>query len=132
MDLVTYDDYDRISVEVRRLCAQKLIALEQQLVSYVNGDLGDIQPGHASAYITLIKELGRLYGAQKPPRDPDQMIPARKVQELLDAAEARTQGLVAAAVAEAEARVRRELASAEAGNLHAAKQQVMARLNRQM
>lgn len=128
MDLVTYDDYDKISQEVRRYCAQKYLALAEALQPYVSGELGDITPGHATAYINLVKELGRLYQVQKPPRDPEAMIPASKVQALLQAAEARIESAAAAAAAEAEARVRKEIAAQSAGDLAVARSQVLSRL----
>lgn len=128
MDLVTYDDYDQISERVRQYCAQKYVALEAVLVSYVNGDMGDVQPGHATAYINLLKELGRLYRAQAAPRDPEAMIPATKVAALLEAAAARQEQAVAAAVAEAESRVRRELDAAAAGDAALARAAVQERL----
>lgn len=129
MDLVTYDDYDKISMEVRRYCAQKLITLEADLVPYVNGDLGDITPGHLTAYINLIKELGRLYRAQAAPRDPEAMIPAGKVAQLLQAAEARIEAAVAEAVAATEARVAQELAARDSSDMNQARNQVMTRLS---
>lgn len=128
MDLVTYDDYDKISSEVRRYCAQKYVALEATLVSYVNGDMGDIQPGHVAAYVTLIKELGRLYRTQATPRDPEAMIPAAKVAALIEAQEAKTQAAVEAAVAETEVRIMRELQARAAGDVELARSQVLARL----
>lgn len=128
MDLVTYDDYDKISVEVRRFCAQKLVALEAALHPYINGDFGDITPGHATAYTSLIKELGRLYNVHKPPRDPEAMIPASKVAALLAAAEARIERAVADAVAETEVRIRRELEARGAGDVAQARSQVLEKL----
>lgn len=129
MNLVTYDDYDRVSEQVRQYCAQKYMLLEQALQPYINGDMGDIQPGHATAYITLLKELGRLYRAQAVPRDPEAMIPASKVQQLLDAAAQRQEQAVAEAVAEAEARIMRQLAAQSAGDVQRAKVQVLERLS---
>lgn len=128
MDLVTYDDYDKISLEVRRYCAQKLVALEAALAPHINGDTGDVTPGHAAAYIALLKELGRLYGAQKPPRDPEAMIPASKVHKLLQAAEARTEQAVAQAVYATELRVRAELEARAQGAVEHARTQVLQRL----
>lgn len=128
MDLVAYDDYDQISEQVRRYCAQKLVALESNLLPYINGDLGDITPGHVTAYITLIKELGRLYSAQKPPRDPDAMIPAAKVAELLAAAQVQTERMVAQAVTDTEARIRAELEARSAGDVATARASVLARM----
>lgn len=128
MDLVTYDDYDKISVEVRRYCAQKLVALEAALHPYVDGEMGDITPAHAAAYTTLIKELGRLYNVHKPPRDPEAMIPASKVAALLSAAEARIEAAVADAVAETEARILRELEARGAGDVAQARSQVLEKL----
>jgi hypothetical protein len=128
MDLVTYDDYDQISERVRQLCAQKYVALIDNLQPYINGDFGDITPGHVSAYVSVVKELGRLYEAQKRPRDPEAMIPATKVAALLEAAEARIEAAVAQAVLETEQRVRRELEAREAGDVQAARNTVLARL----
>jgi hypothetical protein len=129
MDLVAYDDYDKISEQVRRFCAQKLVALESELVHYVNGDLGDITPGHVTAYINLIKELGRLYRAQATPRDPEAMIPAAKVAMLLEAEQARTAAAVAEAVAATETRLQRELAARQEGDMEAARSRVLERLH---
>lgn len=129
MDLVTYDDYDRLSEQMRRYCAQKFMELEANLVSYVNGDFGDVQPAHVQAYVAVIKELGRLYNAQKPPRDPEAMLPASKVQQLLEAAEARTAAAVAEAIHATEQRLRQELALEQASSLELAKAQVQERLN---
>lgn len=128
MDLVTYDDYDKISMEVRRFCAQKLITLEQTLVAYVNGDYGDVTPGHLNAYITLIKELGRLYKAQATPRDPEATMPLSKVQALLEAAEARTEQAVAAAVQATEARITAQLELQATDDMQQARTQVLQRL----
>jgi hypothetical protein len=129
MDLVTYDDYDKISEKVRQYCAQKYVALLDSLQPYINGDLGDITPGHAAAYINVVKELGRLYGAQKPPRDPEAMIPATKVAALLAAAEARQEERVAAAVAETEQRLRRELEARHHSDGQHARTQVLEKLS---
>lgn len=128
MDLITYDDYDKISEQVRRYCAQRYAQLADTLQPYVSGDMGDILPGHATAYITCLKELGRLYGAQKPPRDPEAMIPASKVQALLEAATARQDQAVAEAVAAAEARVRGELEARSSHNMELARMQVLEKL----
>lgn len=128
MDLVAYDDYDQISEHVRRYCAQKYLALGEALQPYINGDMGDITPGHATAYINLLKELGRLYQVQKPPRDPEAMIPASKVQALLHEAALSAERQVQAAAAAAEDRVRKEIAAQSAGDLELARSQVLSRL----
>jgi hypothetical protein len=128
MDLVTYDDYDKITERVRQYCAQKYVSMIESLTPYINGDMGDITPGHAAAYINLVKELGRLYGAQKPPRDPEAMIPASKVAALLAATEARQEQAIEQAVADAEARLRAELETRNAGAVQHARTQVLQRL----
>lgn len=128
MDLVTYDDYDKISERVRQYCAQKYVQLADTLQPYINGETGDILPGHATAYITCLKELGRLYNVHKPPRDPEAMIPASKVQQLLAAAEARIEAAVADAVAATEAQVRAELEARSSLNMELARTQVLQRL----
>jgi hypothetical protein len=128
VSIVTYDDYDKISEQIRQYCAQKLMELEQSLADYVNGNMGEISPAHATAYITVLKELGRLYGAQKPPRDPEAMIPASKVQILLQAAETRAEIMVREAIAETEQRIRAELEGTTAGSVAQARATVLARL----
>lgn len=130
MDLVKPDDYDTISNQVRHLCAQKLIALEERLAPFVSGDYGDINPGHAAAYISLIKELGRLYEAHKRPRDREDHIPASKVTAMLEAAQERAEQLAAQAAHEAEVRVRAELEADTTKSIESAKTNVLERLAR--
>lgn len=128
MDLVKPDNYDTISDNVRRFCADKLGALEEALRPYVNGDFNDIQPGHAAAYIATLKELGRLYQVHQRPRDPDDMIPAAEVDKMLAVAEARMAVAVAEAVEATEARIRGELEAARGSSLQVARAQVESKL----
>lgn len=128
MDLVKQDDYDVVSERVRTYIAQKLVALEQALEPYVNGDMGDIMPGHAGAYITLLKELGRLYEVQKRPRDPDALIPAAKVEQILAEQRLRLDQEREQLILETELRVRRENEASATKSLESARLQVMDRL----
>lgn len=128
MDMVKHDDYDTISNQVRRLCAQKLMELEARLSPFVSGDYGDINPGHATAYITLIKELGRLYEVQKRPRDREEHVPAAQVQAMLEAAQLRAEQMVADAVRETEIKIRAELESDTTKSIESAKTNVLDRL----
>lgn len=128
MDLVKQDNYDQMSAQIRFYCAQKLITLEAALVGYVNGELGDPQPGHLQAYVSILKELGRLYGVQQRPRDPEDMIPARKVEELILQERERGARELAEAVACARIEALRELETKAAKSLESAKSQVLGKL----
>lgn len=130
MDLIKYDDYDKISETVRRFCAEKLVALEHTLSTHISGDFEEVTPNMAAAYVSVIKELGRLYGAHKPPRDPEAMIPATKVHTLLQAAQQRQEQAVAAAIAETEARILEGLHHEEAKSIESAKAAVLEKLKR--
>ena len=126
MELIRPDDYDNISNQVRQQCTQKLIGMEEALRPYVNGDFGDINPGHVVAYVNIIKELGRLWGGQKPPRQEDKRIPVAQVEQMMLEAQKRQEDAVAAAVADAEARMRQEQQEASAMSIESAKAAVLA------
>lgn len=129
MDLIRQDNYDTISDHVRRFCATQLMELAGNLKPYLTGDYGDIQPGHVTAYVTCIKELGRLYETHKRPRDTDAFVPAAQVAKMLEAAEARIQQAVQDAITETELRVRAELEASETKSLESSRSTVLSRLD---
>jgi len=130
MDVEKYGNYDDISNQVRQLIAQKYVALEATLHPYISGDYGDPVPGHLQAYITLLKELGRLYEVQKRPREEGSSIPAAQVAQMLEAAQERQELAVAAAVEAARLELRRELEEAKVVDLEDARNKVIARLRK--
>lgn len=130
MDLVHNSDYDNISNNVRRFCAERLYELERAMRPWVDGSFGEIQPGHLNGYVATLKELANLYEAHKRPHEEAGMVSAARVEALLAEAEARTQVAVAAAVAETEARMRAQLAVEEKLSIETAKTTVLSTLSR--
>lgn len=111
MSTVDRLDYNDISESVRRFCAERLHELEKSLRPLVDGSFGEVVPGHLNGYLATIRQLGRLYQVERPPIDLANMVPMVKVQELLARMEAQRDADVAAAVAAAEERVRREISA---------------------
>lgn len=122
-------DYDAVSAQVRGFCAERLFELEKTLRPLVDGTFGDVLPGHLGGYLAAVKLLGQLYGATKEPRDLDKTLPMAKVQELIARIQAEHELQIAAAVAEAENRVRAELALGSKRSISAARAAVSGRLD---
>lgn len=122
------ENYDDLSDAVRRFCAEQLYGAERSLRPWINGSFGDINPGHMSAYVTILRELARLYQAHKPPRQDDDAIPAAQVQQLLETAQREAEARIEAAVLETELRVRMELEASSAKSIESAKQTALMKL----
>lgn len=121
-------DYDVIGDQVRRFCAEKLYDLEKGLRPLVDGTFGEVLPGHLAGYLATIRQLGKLYQVEKPPRDLANLIPAVKVQEILARMREQHELEVAAAVAEAENKVRAELMLGSERNVAQARELVSSKL----
>lgn len=130
MDVVRLDsvNYDDISDSVRRFVAERLYELEKSLRPLVDGTFGEVLPGHLAAYLAALRQLGKLYQAEKPPRDLEETIPRSKVQEILAGREAAHQAALSAAVSEAENRIRAELMLGSKQSVSAAKATVSSKL----
>lgn len=122
------DNYDDISDYVRRFCAEKLYELEKALRPWIDGSFGDISPPHVTGYVSVIKELGRLYGVTRPPRPTDDMLPREAVEQMLEAVRMESDARIQAAVAETELRVRLELQASTAKSIESAKQTALTKL----
>ena len=125
VDTVNYDD---VAEGVRRFCAERLYELEKSLRPLVDGSFGDVLPGHLTGYLNTIRQLGKLYQTERPPRALQDLVPMDKVQEILARMEAEHERVLTLAVAEAEARVRREITSGQQLSVQAAKATVETRL----
>lgn len=121
-------DYENIRDNVRQFCAQRLHELEKSLRPLVDGTFGDVVPGHLTGYLSTIRQLGKLYQVEGPPRDLANMVPMSKVQELLARMEEQRCSDVAAAVAATEERVRRELSQGSKLSIQTAMNTVSTRL----
>lgn len=121
-------DYDIIGDQVRKFCTERLFELEKNLRPLVDNTFGEVQPGHLAGYLAGIRQLGRLYQAEKPPRDLQNLVPMTKVQEVLARMGERHQAELERAVAEAEARVRMELSSGSRVSIQAAQAAIETKL----
>lgn len=121
-------NYDEISEIVRKFCAERLYETERALRPWINGDFGDINPGHVTSYIGILRELARLYNAHKPPRQDEQLLSAAEVAQMLEAAQREAEARVEAAVLEAELRVRQELEAASTKSIESAKTAALTKL----
>lgn len=130
MDMVRLDkvNYDDVSEGVRRFCAERLHELEKNLRPLVDASFGEVVPGHLAGYLATIRQLGKLYQAEKPPRDLENLIPVGKVQEILARMEAEHQEALKAAEAATEERVRKELSQGSQLTVAAASLAVLSRL----
>ena len=125
-DPVNYDD---IRETVRNFCAEKLYELEKSLRPLVDGTFGEVLPGHLAAYLAAVRQLAKLYQAEKPPTDLENLIPAAKVTEILAGMKEQHERDLERVAAETEARVRRELSTGAQLSISAARSVVTARLD---
>lgn len=128
------DDYDMMSATVRGFCTERLRDLEKALRPYVDGSFGEIERGHLSGYLSVLKELKSLWRAQhRPvPRDTEPMMPVAAVEKLMleaaQAAQAEREAAVAEAVAAAQARMVEAAAGQRELSVTVARQRVDERL----
>lgn len=125
VDTVNYDD---VSEGVRRFCAERLYELEKGLRPMVDGTFGEVLPGHLAGYLAAIRQLGKLYQVDKPPRALQNMVAMSKVQEILAGIREQHDRELCEAVALAEAKVRSELSAGTQLSIQAAKATVIDKL----
>ena len=87
-------DHDKISERVRMELAQRLTRLLNKFEIFLDDDPRDFSPGQISNYLTAVKILGSLYQAHLRPVDKSGMVPADRVEKMIEIA-------CASAVAEA-------------------------------
>ena len=79
-------DHDQMSQRVRMELAQRLTRLMDKFEIFLDDDPRDFSPGQISNYLTAVKLLGSLYQAHQRPVDKSGMIPADRVEKLIEAA----------------------------------------------
>lgn len=138
----TGEDYDTASQRLRVYAAHRLMELVEGLapltqeVLAAGNSIYDWEPGRIQAHVallklqqTLVKELGALYRVgDRPAAVGEATMPVSAVQQLLEAAEVRTQEAVAAAVAAAREETLQEVQLRERVSLAAARGRVAAGL----
>lgn len=80
------DEFADLSMSVRMFCAGELEAVVCALRPYVDGSFGEILPGHVAAFTSVVKELGRLFQANRPPAVGDGWVAADRVAVLVEEA----------------------------------------------
>lgn len=81
-------DHDKISERVRIELAQRLIRLVDKFEIFLDDDPRDFSPGQIANYLNAVKLLGSLYQVQQKPADRSGMIPADRVEKMIEAASA--------------------------------------------
>lgn len=79
-------DHDKISERVRMELAQRLTRLLDKFEIFLDDDPRDFSPGQISNYLTAVKILGSLYQAHLRPVDKSGMIPADRVEKMIEIA----------------------------------------------
>lgn len=106
-DIEEAGTHEEIRERVRRSLAWKLETLMNDLKPYVNGDMGEILPGHVNVFLTAVKIQAGLWQAMDAPEPEGGVLTPGRVAKMLE--NARAEAAEAAVVAErarvAEARV---------------------------
>lgn len=79
-------DHDKLSERVRIELAQRLIRLVDKFEIFLDDDPRDFSPGQIANYLTAVKLLGSLYQVQQRPQDRSGLIPADRVEKMIEAA----------------------------------------------
>lgn len=95
-EIVEAGTHSEIREKVRVQLSWKLEQLMKDLNPYINGDTGEILPGHVNVFLTAVKIQGGLWNVFDKP-DSDALTPAR-VQKMLE--EARIEAAEAAVAAD--------------------------------
>lgn len=117
-------DHDQISEQVRRNLAHRVTRLLDRFEMFLDDDPRDLSPGQVSNYLTAVKILGSLYQAHLRPVDKSGLVPAERVEKMIEAA-------CAEAVREALEAERAAVASRRVLELEAAGTGVRASLERE-
>lgn len=97
-DIEEAGTHAQVREQVRRQLGWKLETLLKDLTPYVNGDIGEILPGHVNVFLTAVKLQGQLWQAFDAPEPEEGVLTPGRVAKMLEAA--RTEAAEAAVVAE--------------------------------
>lgn len=79
-------DHDQITEKVRMELARRLTGLLDRFEVFLEDDPREFSPGQIANYLNAVKLLGSLYQAHQRPVDKSGMIPADRVEKLIEAA----------------------------------------------
>ena len=113
-DIEEAGTHAEVREQVRKRLGWKLEQLLKDLTPYVNGDTGEILPGHVNVFLTAVKLQAGLWQAFDAPEPEDGVLTPAKVNRMLEAAriEAAEHAISAERARVAESRML-ELGSAE-------------------
>lgn len=86
MDDMVLPSPDQIRDQVRIRLTQKTEMVMNSLTPYINGDMGDISPGHVQVFLAAAKIQGQLHRVFDKPDD--DRIPADQVARMVEEARA--------------------------------------------
>lgn len=82
-----YDiDHDKMSDRVRMELASRLTRLVDKFEIFLDDDPRDFSPGQITNYLTALKLLGSLFQVQQRPVDRSGLVPADRVEKMIQAA----------------------------------------------
>ena len=79
-------DHDRMTERVRMELAQRLTRLMNKFEIFLDDDPRDFSPAQIANYLNCVKLLGSLYQAHQRPVDKSGMVPADRVQKMIEIA----------------------------------------------
>lgn len=85
-DIEEAGTHAEVREQVRRRLGWKLETLLDDLKPYVNGDMGEILPGHVNVFLTAVKLQAGLWQAFDAPEPEDGVLTPAKVNRMLEAA----------------------------------------------
>ena len=84
-DIEEAGTHAEVREQVRRSLGWKLESLMKDLTPYVNGDMGEILPGHVNVFLTAVKLQAGLWQAMDAPEPEDGVLTPAKVNRMLEA-----------------------------------------------
>lgn len=117
-------DHDKLSERVRIELAQRLLRLIDKFEIFLDDDPRDFSPGQLANFLNAVKLLGSMYQVQQKPADRSGLVPADRVEKMIETA-------CALAVAEALEAERARIAQEARLALEAAGSDVRAALARE-
>lgn len=85
-DIEEAGTHAQVREQVRKRLGWKLETLLEDLTPYVNGDMGEILPGHVNVFLTAVKLQAGLWQAMDAPEPEEAVLTPGKVSRMLEVA----------------------------------------------
>lgn len=77
------EDFEALGHQMRLANTGRLKAILDSLEPYVDGSVGPVSPAHVSVYLKTVDQLGKLWGAFRPPAPVVEEVKGSEVEELM-------------------------------------------------